>query len=445
MASTTTDLTTGRPLTQLLFFSIPLVLGSLVQQLYSFADTVVVGRLVSADALGAVGSTYALNFLVLGLVQGAGVGFGIPVAQRFGAHDEEGFLRYLWNGVWVSVLLSAVLTVMMVIAARPLLVVMGTPVDLLDMATAYITVSFIGIPATMFYNYSAAVLRAVGDSRHPFIFLMVSCAINVMFDLFFIVVCGLGVVGSALGNLIGTTLSVVLNCWWAFSRVPWVRAERSAMSWSGKHARELCVIGLPMGFEYSVSALGALAMQGAINTFGTLTVTAQTTGEKIRQLFTLPMESVGMAVASYAGQNYGAQRFDRINQGIRSGLLIQVAYCALSWVAIFLFKGTLVDFVLGGGVDPSIKAEAVEYLSVISCFFVLHGSLMIIRNTLQGMGRSVQAVISGVGEFAGRAVGSVAAVAGLGYMGICLANPFAWACALAYCVFMVFRVIARAS
>lgn len=443
MAQTTTDLTTGRPLTRLLLFSIPLVLGSLVQQLYSFADTVVVGRLVSADALGAVGATYALNFLVLGLVQGAGIGFGIPVAQRFGARDEEGFLRYLWNGVWVSILLSVALTIVMVIAARPLLVAMGTPADLLDMAASYIIVVFVGIPATMFYNYSASVLRAVGDSRHPFIFLMVSCAINVMFDLFFIIVCGLGVVGSALGNLIGTTLSVALNCWWAFSRVPWVRVDRPAMAWSGKHVRKLCAIGLPMGFEYSVSALGALAMQGAINTFGTVTVTAQTTGEKIRQLFTLPMESVGMAVASYAGQNYGARRFDRIRQGIKSGMLIQLVYCAVSWVAIFLLKGAFVGFVLGEDVDPQITTEAIEYLSVISCFFVFHGSLMIFRNTLQGMGRSFQAVISGVGEFAGRAVGSIAAVLGLGYMGICLANPFAWACALAYCVFMVFRVLIR--
>ena len=443
MAQTTTDLTTGHPLKQLLLFSIPLVLGSLVQQLYSFADTVVVGRFVSADALGAVGATYALNFLVLGLVQGAGIGFGIPVAQRFGARDEEGFLSYLWNGVWVSALLSAALTVVMVIVARPLLVAMGTPADLLDMAASYIIVVFAGIPATMFYNYSASVLRAVGDSRHPFIFLMVSCAVNVMFDLFFILVCGLGVVGSALGNLIGTSLSVALNCWWAFSRVPWVRVERSRMVWSGKHVRKLCAIGLPMGFEYSVSALGALAMQGAINTFGTVTVTAQTTGEKIRQLFTLPMESVGMAVASYAGQNYGARRFDRIRQGIKSGMLIQLVYCAMSWVAIFLFKDALVEFVLGGDVDPQITAEAIEYLAVISCFFVFHGSLMIFRNTLQGMGRSFQAVISGVGEFAGRAVGSIAAVAGLGYMGICLANPFAWACALAYCVFMVSRVLAN--
>lgn len=438
---TTTDLTTGRPLTQLLRFSVPLVLGSLVQQLYSFADTVVVGRFVSPDALGAIGTTYALNFLVLGLVQGAGIGFGIPVAQRFGAHDEEGFRRYLWNGTWVSAAVSVVLTVAMVFAARPLLVLMGTPAAFLDMATIYIVIVFAGIPATMFYNFSASVLRAVGDSRHPFIFLAISCAVNVVLDLVFILVFHMGVAGSALGDVLGTLLSVALNCWWAFSRVPWVRVDKQAMAPSGKHMRKLCVIGLPMGFEYSVSALGALAMQGAINSLGTVTVTAQTTGEKIRQLFTLPMESVGMAVASYAGQNYGARRFDRIRAGIKSGLIIQAAYCVVAWVAIFLFKGAFVHFVLGEAVDPAITAEAVEYLSVISCFFIFHGSLMIFRNTLQGMGKSVQAIISGVGEFAGRCLGSLAAVWGAGFMAICLANPFAWMFALAYCIVMVMRAL----
>ena len=201
------------------------------------------------------------------------------------------------------------------------------------------------------------------------------------------------------------------------------------------------VIGLPMGFEYSVSAVGALAMQGAINSFGTVTVTAQTTGEKIRQLFTLPMESVGMAVASYAGQNYGARRFDRIRAGIGSALGIQLAYCAVAWLAIFLFKGALVGFVLGDGASPAITSEAVEYLSVISCFFILHGSLMVFRNTLQGMGHSVQAIISGVGELAGRCLGSLAAVAGGGFLMICLANPLAWALALAYCATLVALIL----
>ena len=230
------------------------------------------------------------------------------------------------------------------------------------MAASYIGVVFAGIPATLFYNYTASVLRAVGDSRRPFIFLMVSCAVNVASDLFFILVCGLGVVGSALGNVIGTVLSVVLNCLWAFSRVPQIRFDQSAAAWSTKHAQDLCAVGLPMGFEYSVSALGSLAMQGAINALGSAAVTAQTAGEKIRQLFTMPMESVGMAIASYVGQNYGAGRFDRMRQGILSAAAIQLLYCAACWVVIFVFKEQLIGFVLGEEVDADIVSGAVDYL-----------------------------------------------------------------------------------
>lgn len=221
-----------------------------------------------------------------------------------------------------------------------------------------------------------------------------------------------------------------------------IRFDQSAAAWSTKHAQDLCAVGLPMGFEYSVSALGALAMQGAINALGSAAVTAQTAGEKIRQLFTMPMESVGMAIASYVGQNYGAGRFDRMRQGILSAAAIQLLYCAACWVVIFVFKEQLIGFVLGEEVDADIVSGAVDHLFFVSCFFMLHGLLKVFRNTLQGMGHSVQAVALGVSEFAGRAAGSLAAVGGMGFAGICLANPLAWGCALVYCLVMVGRLLA---
>ena len=191
-----------------------------------------------------------------------------------------------------------------------------------------------------------------------------------------------------------------------------------------------------MGFEYSVSAIGAVIMQDAINLMGSVAVAAQTAGEKIRQMFTLPMESVGMAMATYVGQNHGAHRTDRIKQGIRDGCLVQLCYCAAAWVAIYLCKPFAVALVLGDA-DPTVTAGALEYLSVISVLFCFHGLLMIFRNTLQGLGFSTQAVISGVGELLGRSLGGWLAVYKLGYFGICIANPFAWAFALCYCVVMV--------
>lgn len=197
-----------------------------------------------------------------------------------------------------------------------------------------------------------------------------------------------------------------------------------------------------MGFEYSVSAIGAVVMQDAINLMGSVAVAAQTAGEKIRQMFTLPMESVGMAMATYVGQNHGAHRTDRIKQGVRDGCLVQLVYCAAAWVAIYFCKPYAVGLVLGNA-DPAVTQGALEYLTVISVLFCFHGLLMIFRNTLQGLGYSTQAVISGVGELVGRSFGGWLALHGLGYLGICLANPIAWAFALVYCVFMVARMLKR--
>lgn len=200
--------------------------------------------------------------------------------------------------------------------------------------------------------------------------------------------------------------------------------------------KRLCQIGIPMGLEYSVSAIGAVVMQGAINSLGSVAVAAQTAGEKIRQMFTLPMESVGMAMATYAGQNYGAGRMDRIKKGIFSGLAIQYLYCIVIWGVIFLLKTPLVGLVLGE-TESAIAAGAIQYLSLMSLLFFIHGSLMIMRNTLQGLGYSMQAIISGVGELVGRSLGGILAVRYFGFIGICFANPLAWGLALCYCVVMV--------
>lgn len=434
--SGTTDLTTGRPLTRILVFALPLVLGTLFQQLYSFADTVIVGRCLGTDALAAVGSTYSLNFLILGFVQGACVGFGIPVAEAFGAKSRGDLHRYLYNGALLCVVLSVVFTAATTLGAAPLLAFIHTPADIFADAALYIRVIFLGIPATVLYNYSASVLRSLGDSRHPFYFLLGASLLNIGLDWLLIVPCGMGVDGAAIATVASQLLSGVLCTWWFFAKVENVHFTRDDLRFSAPHAKRLAVIGLPMGFEYSVSAIGAVVMQDAINLMGSVAVAAQTAGEKIRQMFTLPMESVGMAMATYVGQNHGAHCTDRIKQGIRDGCLVQLVYCAAAWVVIYFCKPYAVGLVLGD-TDPAVTQGALEYLTVISVLFCFHGLLMVFRNTLQGLGYSTQAVISGVGELVGRSVGGWLAVHSLGYFGICIANPIAWVFALAYCVVMV--------
>ena len=444
--SGTTDLTVGKPLFQILRFALPLVLGTLFQQLYSFADTVIVGRCLGTDALGAVGTTYSLNFLILGFVQGACVGFGIPVAETFGAKDKGGLRKYLFNGALLCMVLSVVFTISTTLMAGPLLQLIHTPEELYADAVLYIRILFLGIPATVLYNYASSVLRAMGDSQHPFYFLLAASVLNIGLDYLLIVSMGMGVDGAALATVLSQLLSGGLCAFWFFTRT----AKQEELTFRGQssllsagHCKRLAYIGFPMGFEYSVSAIGAVIMQDAINLLGSTAVAAQTAGEKIRQMFTLPMESVGMAMATYVGQNHGAHRTDRIKQGIKDGCTIQLTYCVAAWVVIFFVKPYAVGLVLGDA-DPAVTAGAIQYLAIMSMLFCFHGLLMIFRNTLQGLGYSVQAIISGVGELIGRSLGGLLAVkTGLGYVGICLSNPFAWGLAMLYCMFMVRRVLKR--
>ena len=432
----TMDLTTGHPLKQILIFSIPLVFGTIFQQLYSFADTVIVGRCLGTDALAAVGATSSLHFLILGFVQGACVGFGIPVAQSYGAKDRDEMCRYLWNGTWICLLISLFLSLGSVLLTDTLLAIMNTPEEIFFMARAYIVILFAGIPASVLYNYSASVMRAMGDSRHPFYFLLFSSVLNVILDYVLIAFFHMGVSGAAAATVFSQFVSGALNVWWMFRRMDMIQGKKSQMKPSLPHIKRLCVVGLPMGFEYSVSAIGAVILQNSINTLGSGAVAAQTAGEKIRQMFTLPMESVGMAIATYAGQNFGAGKLKRIRQGIKQGMVIQLVYCVVIWAVLLGMNGLLVQIVLGEA-QPDISDQASRYLFIVSCLFIFHGSLMVFRNTLQGMGYSVHAIISGVWELAGRSLGGWLAVYGAGFTAVCLANPLAWIFALCYCIYMV--------
>lgn len=379
-------------------------------------------------------------------MQGACVGFGIPVAETFGAKDQGGLRKYLFNGALLCVVLSVVFTLFTTLMAGPLLQLIHTPEELYADAVLYIRIIFLGIPATVLYNYASSVLRAMGDSQHPFYFLLAASVLNIGLDYLLIVSMGMGVDGAALATVLSQLLSGGLCAFWFFTRT----AKQEELTFRGQssllsagHCKRLAYIGFPMGFEYSVSAIGAVIMQDAINLLGSTAVAAQTAGEKIRQMFTLPMESVGMAMATYVGQNHGAHRTDRIKQGIQDGCTIQLTYCVAAWVVIFFVKPYAVGLVLGDA-DPAVTAGAIQYLAIMSLLFCFHGLLMIFRNTLQGLGYSVQAIISGVGELIGRSLGGLLAVkTGLGYVGICLSNPFAWGLAMLYCMFMVRRMLKR--
>ncbi|MGP4116050.1 MATE family efflux transporter [Levilactobacillus zymae] len=436
------DLTHGSPLKKILLFSLPLVGGSIFQQLYNFIDTLIVGRLLGIDAVAAVGVYYPLNFLILVFIQGSCIGFSIPLSHSVGKQADQESREFLTNAVWLCLIMALIFTPVMMLSAHSLLVALNTPKSILEMALTFTTISFFGIPANILYNYSADALRAFGDSIHPLYFLMASLVLNIILDLVFVLVFHLGIAGIAWATVISEFVGGLLNLMlFRGSRQP-ITVRRADWRWRGPRIKRMCVIGLPMGLEYSVSAIGAIIMQDAINLLGPTIVAAQSAAEKVRQLFTLPMESVGAAIATYQAQNDGAQARQRMKAGIFSGIWIQVIYSAVAFVVINLFKTTFVTMILGHHAASAVQS-ANQYIFIISFFFPVHGLLMIFRNTLQGWGHSLYAIVSGIGELLGRSLASILAITSLGFVGICYANPVAWGFSLIYCVVMVVWVFRR--
>ena len=441
------DMTRGNPLPILVRFAIPLILGSLFQQLYSFVDTAIVGRCISADALTAVGVTGSLNFLVLGFTMGSAMGFCIPISQAAGAGDAEEVSRNFWNGLYLSLGIGLVISVGVSFFTRPLLAMMKTPDDLLDMATQYLAIIFMGQITTVLYNYFAGVLRAFGDSKRPFWFLILSSCINVVLDLVLILVIPMGVAGAALATVISQGISVVLCIWWLAKKMDVIRRRSDSgedlTAASPVRMKKICVVGMPLGLEYSVCTIGNVVLQSSINSLGSVVAAAHVCGEKIRAIATLPMEALGTAVATYAGQNYGARRVDRIKEGIRAGLTIVIVYCAVSWAVLLVLKAPLVSLLLGQTASAEAQAS-IEYLSVISTLFVFHGSLMIFRNTVQGMGYAASTLASSVMEIIGRSAAGLLAVHFGSFFLICVSAPMAWGLACVCCIGLCAYYIPRA-
>ena len=438
----TKDMTEGRPLGLILLFAVPLMLGSLFQQFYNMADTIIVGRFVGVEALAAVGSVGGLSYLVLGFVNGIACGFAIPLARCFGAKDEEGMRRFTANSVWLSILFGAALTVVTVALTRPILVLTNTPADIIDLADAYIRTIFAGIPFTLLYNVTSAFMRALGDSRRPLYFLIVASAINVVLDIFFILAFDAGVFGAALATVISQAVAGVWSLAYMakhFRVLAWSKEEGRL---SPDHCAELCRMGLPMGLQCSITALGSIMLQTAVNGLGSAAVAAMTAGGKAGQILSVPLESIGTAMTTYVSQNLGAGSLPRVRQGVRTALGIGTVYSIASFV-IFHFADRAVIGLFLNAEDAAgpIMAQAREFLFWNSVFYIPLAVLIVYRYAIQGLGYSGLAMFAGVFEMFAR--GLVAClVPALGYWAGCIASPVAW---IAACVFLLpaYRMVLR--
>lgn len=436
----TKDMTSGNPSKLILAFSVPLLIGNLFQQFYSMADTIIVGRAIGVHALAAVGATGGLSFFILGFVTGLTGGFSVMAAQRFGAGDEDGLRHAVAMSIYLCLILTAAMTALSLLTVRPMLVFMQTPADILEDAYGYISVIFAGTGAAVFYNMISSILRALGDSKTPLYFLIISSILNIGMDIWFILSFGMGVAGAAYATVIAQLISGLLCLIYMAKRYPILHFRRQDWIWKRETAAEQMRIGLPMALQFSITAIGVMVLQGAINRFGSDTVGAYTAASKVEQLATQPMVTFGVTMATYSGQNLGAQRPDRIRLGVKKCTVISMIFCICGALLVVLAGQPLVHLFVSGS-QPKVMAEAQQYLNTVAAFFPILGLLFIYRNALQGVGSSFIPMMAGVAELVMRVVVALAFSGVWGYTAICFASPVAWVGATIPLTWAYFKVI----
>ena len=428
----TRDMTVGSPIKLIFGFFLPLLFGLLFQQLYNAVDTVVVGRFLGVNALAGVGATGALNFLILGFCTGTCAGFAIPVAQKFGEHDFAGLKRYAVNAIMISVAFSLVMGTIVSCLCRTFLEWMGTPADILDDAFAYLFVIFLGIPVVMLYNVLFGIIRSMGDSRTPVLYLIIASLINVVLDLLFILVFHTGVEGAAIATVISQAISALL-C------VNYIRHSQvliiTKQDWKldGQCCKQLLGMGIPMGLQYSITAIGSILLQTGINGLGSQAVAAVSTGNKVTQVICCPLDALGTTVATYGGQNIGAKKLERISKGMVSCLLFGTIYSIMAFFIIFYFGPVLLGLFIGPE-ETAVIAQAQYFIVHWMAFCVPLMMVNVFRFMIQGLGFSKLAVFSGVFEMLARGLISLFWIPAAGFEAVCYASPVAWIAADAFLI-----------
>ena len=429
--STTKELTSGSPMKLILGFAVPLLFGMLFQQFYSLMDTIIVGRYLGVTALAAVGATGSINFLIIGFCQGICNGFGLPVAQRFGARDYDGVRKYVGNSAILSVLIGGVLTALTVIFCRQILVLMQTPSDIIDLSYNYIVVIFAGIPAIILYNILSSYLRSLGDSITPVIFLIVAAVLNIGLDLFFIICLHWGVFGAAFATVLSQAVSGVLCLFVIIRKFDILHLKRSDWVLDASYVRNLLIMGLPMGLQYSITAIGSMVMQSANNGLGGDYVAAFTAGAKLKQFTMCPFDAIATSVSVFCSQNYGAGKFDRIRKGLWEGIAVGVGYGIFAGI-ILIFAGRPLSMIFVSKDAAGVLDASAQYLRCMGYFYWSLGILNVTRMVTQGLGHSGRAFFSGVTEMIARTIVCMVFVGTFGYTAICFADQTAWIAACCY-------------
>ena len=425
------DMTNGSPSKHILGFAVPMLFGMLFQQFYNLVDTIIVGKTLGVEALAGVGATGSINFMIIGFCMGICNGFAIPVAQCFGAKKPADLRKYVFNGYICSIVFAIVLTLASVIFCRRILIIMNTPADIIDHAYNYIVVIFIGIPTVFLYNMVSGVIRSLGDSKTPVVFLVLSSIINVVLDFFLILVCKMGVAGAGWATVTSQLISGLTCLIYMYKKYDILKGDKSERVLDRRFITNLCMNGVPMGLQYSITAIGSTILQAAVNTLGSTYVAAMTAGSKMFNFTCCPFDALGSTMATYAGQNVGAAKIKRLGQGVRSAMIIGSVYSVLSLIALY-FTTDYIALLFVNASETTIIALTRQFILASACFYIPLTGVNVVRFCIQGMGFSVFAISAGILEMIGRAFAAIILIPSIGFMGACLASPIAWIAADAF-------------
>ncbi len=421
----TSDMTIGSPAQGILRFALPLILGYILQQMYLVIDAAIVGRWVSVEALAAIGASSSITFLVMGFCNGSCAGFAIPVAQMFGARNYSKMRAYVAHSIRIGVVIAIVLTVLTALFCGRILKVVNTPADIFGDAYTFLLLTFLTIPFTIAYNLLSGFIRALGNSRQPFFFLIVSSLVNIVLDVILILWMGMGVEGAGIATMLSQALAASL-CWiFIRRRMQLLIPHGQEWNYHDSMTGHLLNSGIPMGLQFSITGIGIIMLQSANNALGTTYVAAFTASMRIKYLFTCVFENIGVAMATYCGQNMGARQIERIGQGIRSAIVIMAIYSVFTFLVIFPFADNLMMLFVDGS-QREIVDLAAQFMRINNYFYPILGLLCIFRYSIQGMGFSNLSMMSGVMEMIARSGVSLWLVPTFHFTGVCFGDPMAW-------------------
>ena len=436
-----TDMTVGKPMKMILDFTIPVFIGNVFQQFYNMADAIIVGKFVGTKGLAAVGSTGTIMFLIIGFLMGLTAGFTVLTSQKFGAGKMDEMRQSVGNAALLSIIISVIMTAVSMVGMHSLLTLMHTPEDIFQDAYTYIMIICGGIFAQVLYNILASILRALGNSKTPLYFLILAALLNIVLDLTFIIVFHMGVAGAAWATITAQGVSGVLCLIYIIKYVPELRLKADDWRFRSEIAKKEILVGIPMGLQYSITAIGSVILQSAVNTLGSNAVASMTAGSKIGMFFCCPFDAMGSTMATYGGQNVGAKKMDRISKGLKACSMLGIGYAILAFVILALTGRNLALFFVERA-EVEVIGNVYLFLLINSAFYIPLAFVNIVRFLIQGMGYSKFAILAGVCEMAARTLVGFVLVPLFGFPAACFASPVAWIFADAF-LFPAYRHVYR--